>query len=127
MSDHPLKSKAGDIWRAGILRNPGGEAALKMKVSMDVLIDYVGLVLDLISDERMLNQQLTDRIKVLEDRPDLRYSGVWQQDQVYGSGNFVTDGGSLWHAKRASVGERPGVGDAWQLAVKRGRDGRDAK
>ena len=65
---------------------------------------------------------LADRIKQLEDRPTMKYQGVWASEKVYGSGNFVTDGGSLWHANRATVGERPGSGDAWQLAAKRGRD-----
>jgi hypothetical protein len=67
---------------------------------------------------------LRDRVKELESRPSLKYAGIWKSDAVYGSGTFITDGGSVWHAQRASVGERPGSGDAWQLAVKKGRDAR---
>lgn len=67
---------------------------------------------------------LENRVKELEDRPVMEYAGVWDQKKVYGSGKFVTDGGSLWHSRRANVGERPGNGDAWTLAVKKGRDAR---
>jgi hypothetical protein len=69
---------------------------------------------------------LHDRIKVLEARPNLKYCGTWAADKVYGVGNFVTDGGSIWHAQRASIGERPGTSpaDAWLLAVKKGKDAR---
>ena len=70
-----------------------------------------------------LCQPLHDRIKALEARPEMKYFGVWAADKVYGTGNFVTDAGSVWHAQRASVGERPGAGgDGWVLAVKKGKD-----
>jgi hypothetical protein len=71
-----------------------------------------------------LEKKLLARIEELEARPVMKYIGVWDQAKIYGAGNFVTEGGSLWHAQRASVGERPGSGDAWQLAVKKGRDAR---
>lgn len=70
------------------------------------------------------NAALEKRVNELEARPVMEYAGVWDQKKVYGSGKFVTDGGSLWHSKRASVGERPGASDAWTLAVKKGRDAR---
>lgn len=127
MTDRPLKSKAGESMRAGILSRPGGHSVLETKVSTGVLIDYIGVLLDEVENQRQLNNNLLRRIKALEDRPELKYCGVWQQDQVYGAASFATDAGSLWHAQRASVGERPGSGDAWKLAVKKGRDGRDAK
>jgi hypothetical protein len=71
-----------------------------------------------------LESKLLARIEALEARPEMKYLGVWAEDKVYGTGNFVTEGGSMWHAQRASVGERPGSGDAWILAIKRGRDAR---
>jgi hypothetical protein len=102
------------------LVSPGKRAEIQglVKALAPVIGDYV---------QNAINKTCTplhDRIKQLEERPDLKYLGVWRQDQVYGSGNFVTDGGSVWHAQRASVGERPGCGDAWALAVKKGRDAR---
>lgn len=71
-----------------------------------------------------VEKKLLARIEALEARPELKYLGVWASEKVYGAGNFVTEGGSVWHAQRASVGEKPGAGDAWQLAVKKGRDAR---
>lgn len=57
----------------------------------------------------------------------MRYSGVYDPETKYFAGNFVTSNGSLWTALRENKGERPGECDAWQLAVKRGRDGKDAR
>jgi hypothetical protein len=54
----------------------------------------------------------------------LKYLGVWSAEKVYGTQSFVTDAGSMWASQRASVGERPGTGDAWVLAVKKGKDAR---
>lgn len=53
--------------------------------------------------------------------------GVYRDDLAALAGDAVTWGGSLWIAQRASRGERPGTSDAWRLAVKHGRDGKDAE
>jgi hypothetical protein len=74
-----------------------------------------------------LERKLLARIEALEARPQLQYQGVWSTDKVYGEGNLSTDQGSLFHANRATVGERPGSSDAWTLVAKRGRDGKDAR
>jgi hypothetical protein len=68
---------------------------------------------------------LRDRIAELEARPALKYCGVWSEG-VYQEGHFVSHGGSLWACKRATLG-KPGQSDDWQLAVKRGADGRDGR
>ena len=69
---------------------------------------------------------LQKRVAELEARPAMKYEGVWDAEKVYRVGDFVTDGGSLWHCSDTNIGVRPGSSDAWRLAVKRGRDGRDA-
>ena len=56
--------------------------------------------------------------------PHLVYKGVWQPETEYRPGHMTTFGGSLWHCNEASR-EKPGLGPAWTLAAKRGRDGRD--
>jgi hypothetical protein len=54
------------------------------------------------------------------------YCGVYQADASYEPGDMVTLNGSLWHAT-AATRERPGLGNpTWTLAVKCGRDGKDA-
>ena len=67
------------------------------------------------------------RIKALEERPVLKYMGVWAEEQQYNAGNLVTRAGSIFHANR-STRAKPGEGSAdWTLAVKRGADGKDAR
>jgi hypothetical protein len=70
---------------------------------------------------------LIERIKELEQRPQLQYEGVWMSSKSYAAGACVTHDGCLFIAKSASVSVRPGHGGCWQMAVKSGRDGRDAR
>lgn len=71
-------------------------------------------------------QALDVRLSVVEQK-GFAYCGVWKVGQIYGMGSWVTDHGALWHANRRTD-RRPGEGDSgWILAVKAGRDRRDAK
>jgi integrin beta 3 len=63
----------------------------------------------------------------LSKRPEMEYRGVWSNENEYRRGNWVTWGGSLWHCDEGGTVEKPGSSDDWTLAVKKGRDGRDAK
>ena len=59
--------------------------------------------------------------------PSLLYRGVFREGDQYDGGDAVTFGGSLWVALCATT-TKPGDGSPdWRLAVKKGRDGRDAK
>lgn len=69
---------------------------------------------------------LTERVAAIEQRPQLHYAGTWEAGRTYHPGEFVTKSGSLWHAEQETT-ECPGSGSAWQLAVKRGRDGKSAR
>jgi hypothetical protein len=80
------------------------------------------------------NAALQKRIEQLEqsliDNPPFKYLGPWTEME-YSKNDTVTHGGSLWIAKRRTR-SKPEVNTGaaeldWQLAVKRGRDGRDAK
>lgn len=53
------------------------------------------------------------------------YFDVWKPGE-FNRGSLVTHGGGLWIAKELTE-QKPGDGDDWRLAVKRGRDGRDGK
>jgi integrin beta 3 len=55
--------------------------------------------------------------------------GVYKATEEYEAGDGTTWGGSFWIAQRAiSAGEKPDSPESgWRLAVKRGRDGKDAK
>lgn len=52
--------------------------------------------------------------------------GVFKDGTEYASGDGVTWGGSYWIAQAATT-DKPGLSDAWRLAVKKGRDGKDAE
>lgn len=67
-------------------------------------------------------QALEHRIEALEQREKaMRFRGIWQRADEYQRHNFVTHDGSLWVAVSDNPG-KPGDGNGWQLAAKRGRD-----
>jgi len=51
---------------------------------------------------------------------------VWQPSEQYWKNNFITHDGSVWVCLRDTEG-KPGTSLDWQLAVKKGRDGKDAR
>lgn len=55
------------------------------------------------------------------------YCGVWKEGEPYVPGDMVTWGGSTWHCNRADPAKPDTKDSGWQLMVKKGRDGRDAK
>lgn len=59
--------------------------------------------------------------------PAMIHRGVWIEGKAYEAGDVVTWAGSGWIAKTDTT-QKPGDGSPdWLLAIKRGRDGRDAK
>ena len=70
---------------------------------------------------------LDERLRKVETKRAMAYRGVWSPDDDYSAGDFVTDAGSMWHCYEATR-SRPGdTARAWVLAVKKGRDGKDAR
>lgn len=75
---------------------------------------------------------LTPHLKSIRARLDaleasqVRYVGTFESGRQYRRGEMVTDRGCVWHCN-ADTTLRPGDTDAWTLAVKCGRDGRDAR
>ena len=62
-------------------------------------------------------RSLSERIRVLEQRPaGMRYSGTWAPGE-YAKDQAVTMSGGLWVAKETTT-DRPGTSNQWQLAVK---------
>jgi len=56
--------------------------------------------------------------------PMLSDKGVYKDGTSYLKSDGVTFGGSFWIAQK-HTSEKPGTGDEWRLAVKKGRDGKD--
>lgn len=50
--------------------------------------------------------------------------GVYRPEEEYLQLNGVTFGGSYWICQKDHPTEKPGDGDQWRLAVKKGRDGK---
>ena len=74
--------------------------------------------------ERSLTIKLGDQQHTVHV-PAIIYREVWREGR-YTKGDAVTYGSSLWIA-RADTDEAPGTGKDWQLAVKKGRDGKDLR
>lgn len=72
---------------------------------------------------RGLCNHIDDLERRLTESP-LKYVGVWKSDQTFPANSFVTFNGCIWHTEKATD-RKPGEGD-WIMAVKRGRDGKDA-
>lgn len=53
--------------------------------------------------------------------------GVWAEDGQYEKGDAVSWAGSFWIAQRDNPGKPDSTDSGWRLAVKRGRDGKNAK
>jgi hypothetical protein len=65
--------------------------------------------------------KLTKRVAELENRPQLRYLGVFREGRSYEPGAFVTYSGAIWHCNQSTT-IPPGNGAAaWTLAVKSGQ------
>jgi hypothetical protein len=77
--------------------------------------------------EKGIFANLLARLETLEKRPTLKYLGTYDPDTQYQQGDFVTHSGSLWHCKSACQGQKPPNTNWWQLAVKHGRDGKNAQ
>ena len=59
--------------------------------------------------------------------PVIVYRDVWKAEgEAYKRGDAVTWAGSLWIAERDAPGKPDTADCGWKLAVKRGRDGKDA-
>lgn len=69
---------------------------------------------------------LEAHVAELEARPALKYVGTWSSERQCNEGELVTHDGSIFYCKQTTR-DRPGTSSAFQLAVKRGRDGRDAR
>ena len=82
--------------------------------------------LDLVQESRsvLVKCRSTGRLVGRLYFPIPTYRGVYKDGMTCEPGDMVTHGGSVWHCQEATT-TRPGDGAPWQLAVKRGRDGRD--
>jgi hypothetical protein len=88
------------------------EALAAQEMSRGMLVDMVKQLAARISDLEAAAQK---------PAPTMKYVGVHREGEEYQPGNFVTWGGSMWHANEVTKA-RPGDGGTWTLCVKKGRD-----
>lgn len=87
---------------------------------MDVNLDEDGRTVVLSFERGEMRQSFEIGFPVVLDR------GVFKDGQGYEPGDGVTWAGSWWIAQEKTE-SKPGTDSTWRLAVKRGRDGKDAK
>ncbi|CAM5277219.1 hypothetical protein [Rhodanobacter lindaniclasticus] len=109
-----------DMFRASM--TPAQRAA---PVNMGELVDSMAKTLVLLKKLDSRLAAFADRLNIVEAK-GITYTGTYQRSAEYKRGDFATHKGSMWHAVRQTQDE-PGVSNAWQLAVKAGRDGSNRK
>lgn len=93
--------------------------------SADALVDAIRGYIDPALDALHTRiDQLETQLKEQQTR-GLDYCGTWQKAMRYRRGDAVTHEGSLWISLKADNDQPVESASAWQLAVKRGRDGRE--
>jgi len=120
-----LASHKGGLWRA--FTNTDGEHGWAC------IVDGVdGIAIE--AEERGFVISITRSTSAVQTfrcaPPALIYRGVYEYGRRYEPGDVVTFGGSVWHCN-AATGAKPDEHTddpvkPWTLAVKRGRDGKDA-
>ena len=66
-------------------------------------------------------EQLESRIAQLEQRPLLKYAGVWKSGESYVEGQLTTHAGGLWLSTDPTTLTPGTPGSGWRLIVKRGQ------
>lgn len=109
----------GTTQSLGVVVGKDGDAGATFTLD-DFIIDH--------TDERVIELKFRrgDVMHSFElEFPFPIYRGVWVEGR-YSKGDLVTWGGSMWHAEKDTEAKPDGGEGDWKLAVKRGRDGKDA-
>lgn len=120
-----MRSHAGGLWQAK--RETTDEPATSSDDWSLVVDGIKGVAIGSTEDEFKFVLTTSGGSTVEHSVPvdSLVYKGVYDPAVEYRKNTAVTYGGSLWISKSASVGTQPGSsGGVWQLAVKRGSDGK---
>lgn len=97
------------------------------------MFDAAAFARDVVAAIKESQQVLQNQIAALEARimemekhvAEIKYTGVWRDGETYKRGNSCTHDGSIWIALRDTEG-KPGQSLEWQLAVRKGKDGKAA-
>lgn len=89
-------------------------------------LDQITAIASKTVDDRLASEVQKQVAEVFAAQPILKYRDVYQAGTEYRPGEAVSWGGQVYIATEPTSA-KPGDSKAWSLAVKRGRDGRDAK
>lgn len=122
-------------WRGGLIRAARLTDPMRDESSLDaagwsVILDgESGFTATQTSEREVVFCRTLTSGRKFETRvtvPGVVYRGVFQKGLVFEAGDACTYGGSIWIASRKGM-QSPGEDkEMWRLAVKRGRDGKDA-
>jgi hypothetical protein len=98
--------------------------------NVEVMAEAVFKVLTQYVDKKMAT--LAARIDKIETK-GVVFRGIYNQSEEYTRGDLVSQGGSIFHCVRDTQGISPAHADntqkavdfPWQVACRRGRDGKD--
>jgi hypothetical protein len=103
------------------VRKVATAATLGSNVTLDSLLDFLGMFADANKKQNVIIAALVDRVKELEES-QLRYQGIWNSEKQYPKNSLITHQGSGWISLVETRGTRPGEGNAiWRLAIKRAK------
>lgn len=119
----PVSVKALLGWYADHVRPTMASLVYRATEARQQIRDLQDRLEQAIKQQTAVAHQMDDRMKALEAREQLEYLGVWDITKDYRKNHAVTHDGSVWIARKPSRGVRP-PHEAWQLAVKRGGDGK---
>lgn len=94
-------------------------------VHFDDLLRRMGSTLEALGQQNQRFERSIAEMKAAQSA--MAYKGVFKAGDTYVRGNWTTWHGSVWHCNAATTGDEPGTSDAWTLAVKSGKNGRDAR
>jgi hypothetical protein len=117
----------GSTKKLGLVMGKNGDPGKDGRDGTDVGLEDIGM--ELMEDGRTLCVFLAKGEARHEFRipfPVVLDRGVWEAERSYEEGDGVTWGGSWWIAQRATSAKPDGTESGWRLAVKKGRDGKDA-
>jgi hypothetical protein len=89
-------------------------------VSYVVFGPLYDVVVDALKQHMTRLDALETRVAAFEQKPHVKFCGVWKAGTTYSRGDAAVHQGSLWICKVATPGEPSKDFVGWQLAVKRG-------
>ena len=121
---------AGGVWRAIRDTDPLGEQDPVAAGWVPMIEGIAGVEIQQL-DERSFALQVRLSSGSVQQHAfklaSMIYRGVYLDTQEYDVGDNVTDDNQTWVAVQPSKGVRPGTSEAWKLAARKGRNGKDAE